>query len=189
MNQSRRRVPVHHVADALGAKFDISQFACFVPRTVLEAIADCRIRYTDDFDIIIEQFDAAVVCFLRIVISVFALILAAQVFCDASGFTALTEALDKEPNGAEKLGDCINAFFGPLIQIVSYWGGDIIKFSGDAITIVWPVDDVASTEDFENDAAGDIAGAFQGMPSWFRFEHTRCSGVRLPTAIMSLCGV
>lgn len=27
-----------------------------------------------------------------------------QVFCDASGFTALTEALDTQPNGAERLG-------------------------------------------------------------------------------------
>lgn len=62
-------------------------------------------------------------------------------FCDASGFTALTEALDKQPNGAEKLGECINNFFAPLIQIVNFWGGDIIKFSGDALTIVWPVDD------------------------------------------------
>lgn len=53
----------------------------------------------------------------------------------------MTEALDKQPNGAEKLGECINNFFAPLIQIVNFWGGDIIKFSGDALTIVWPVDD------------------------------------------------
>lgn len=49
--------------------------------------------------------------------------------------------MDKQPNGAEKLGDCINNFFAPLIQIVNFWGGDVIKFSGDALTIVWPVDD------------------------------------------------
>ncbi|KAL7067248.1 hypothetical protein ACR3K2_23490 [Cryptosporidium serpentis] len=107
----------------LGNTFDISQFTCFVPRTVLEAIADKRIGYTDDFDVIIESFKAAVM------------------FCDASGFTALTTALDKQLNGAERLGDCINNFFTPLIQIIHYWGGDVIKFSGDAICVVWPVDD------------------------------------------------
>lgn len=49
------------MAEVLGENFDIDQFACFVPRTVLEAIADNRIRYSDDFDIIIENFNAAVV--------------------------------------------------------------------------------------------------------------------------------
>ncbi|KAJ1608969.1 hypothetical protein OIY81_2040 [Cryptosporidium canis] len=107
----------------LGSTFDINQFSCFVPRTVLEAIADKRISYADDFDVIIESFKGAVM------------------FCDASGFTALTAALDKQLNGAERLGECINNFFTPLIQIIHYWGGDIIKFSGDAICVVWPVDD------------------------------------------------
>ncbi|KAF7459232.1 putative adenylate cyclase [Cryptosporidium felis] len=107
----------------LGSIFDINQFSCFVPRTVLEAIADKRIGYADDFDVIIESFKGAVM------------------FCDASGFTALTAALDKQLNGAERLGECINNFFTPLIQIIHYWGGDIIKFSGDAICVVWPVDD------------------------------------------------
>lgn len=107
----------------LGSTFDINQFSCFVPRTVLEAIADKRISYADEFDVIIESFKGAVM------------------FCDASGFTALTAALDKQLNGAERLGECINNFFTPLIQIIHYWGGDIIKFSGDAICVVWPVDD------------------------------------------------
>lgn len=35
----------------------------------------------------------------------------------------------------------INQFFDKIIRIVHFWGGDIIKFSGDALTIVWPVDD------------------------------------------------
>ncbi|KAL3128595.1 hypothetical protein CHM_4g3100 [Cryptosporidium hominis] len=107
----------------LGSTFDINQFSCFVPRTVLEAIADKRIGYADDFDVIIESFKGAIM------------------FCDASGFTALTAALDKQLNGAERLGECINNFFTPLIQIIHYWGGDVIKFSGDAICVVWPVDD------------------------------------------------
>lgn len=35
----------------------------------------------------------------------------------------------------------INKFFDKIIRIVHFWGGDIIKFSGDALTVVWPVDD------------------------------------------------
>ncbi|KAL8431561.1 hypothetical protein Efla_000607 [Eimeria flavescens] len=117
------------LADTLGHSLDVKQFSCFVPRTVLEAIADKRIRYSDDFDVQVEKFTAAVV------------------FCDASGFTALTEALDTQPNGAERLGGIINQFFDKIIRIVHFWGGDIIKFSGDALTIVWPVDDDDEEQD------------------------------------------
>ncbi|XP_026192791.1 uncharacterized protein LOC34622195 [Cyclospora cayetanensis] len=120
------------IADTLGHSLDVKQFSCFVPRTVLEAIADRRIRYSDDFEVQVERFTAAVV------------------FCDASGFTALTEALDTQPNGAERLGGIINQFFDKIIRIVHFWGGDIIKFSGDALTIVWPVDD----EENEGENAG-----------------------------------
>ncbi|KAL8452314.1 hypothetical protein Emag_002433 [Eimeria magna] len=45
----------------------------------------------------------------------------------------------------------INQFFDRIIHIVHFWGGDIIKFSGDALTIVWPVDD-----DDEGDVVEDI---------------------------------
>lgn len=62
------------------------------------------------------------------------------VFTDASGFTAMTEKLSKEPSGAEELGGFLNKFFGILINIVRDWGGDILKFSGDAVTILWPAD-------------------------------------------------
>lgn len=41
----------------------------------------------------------------------------------------------------------INQFFDKIIRIVHFWGGDIIKFSGDALTIVWPVDDEDDDDD------------------------------------------
>ncbi|OII72137.1 uncharacterized protein cubi_01470 [Cryptosporidium ubiquitum] len=128
----------------LGSTFDINQFSCFVPRTVLEAIADKRISYADEFDVIIESFKGAVM------------------FCDASGFTALTAALDKQLNGAERLGECINNFFTPLIQIIHYWGGDIIKFSGDAICVVWPVDD--ESINLNNGGVGVISESSSSSP-------------------------
>ena len=61
----------------------------------------------------------------------------AVVFCDASGFTKLTEYLAEKPNGAELLSHVLNRFFTPLIEIISAYGGDIIKFSGDALTILF----------------------------------------------------
>lgn len=62
---------------------------------------------------------------------------AAVVFADASGFTHLTESLACQPRGAEKIGATLNGFFGPLIDLVRKHGGDVIKFSGDAVTIAW----------------------------------------------------
>jgi len=66
----------------------------------------------------------------------------AVVFSDASGFTALTERLAKKSNGAELLSQCLTAFFTPLINLINAYRGDVIKFSGDALTIYFPaVDD------------------------------------------------
>lgn len=66
----------------------------------------------------------------------------AVVFSDASGFTALTERLALKSNGAELLSQCLMGFFTPLINIIEAYRGDVIKFSGDALTIYYPaVDD------------------------------------------------
>ena len=64
----------------------------------------------------------------------------AVVFCDASGFTKLTEYLAQKPNGAELLSSVMNQFFTPLIDIIGAYRGDIIKFSGDALTILFVSD-------------------------------------------------
>merc|ERR1719456_797520 len=66
----------------------------------------------------------------------------AVVFSDASGFTALTERLAQKSDGAELLSQCLTSFFTPLIDIINAYRGDVIKFSGDALTIYFPaVDD------------------------------------------------
>eukprot|EP00933_Yihiella_yeosuensis_P001502 TRINITY_DN10247_c0_g1_i1.p1 TRINITY_DN10247_c0_g1~~TRINITY_DN10247_c0_g1_i1.p1 ORF type:complete len:1054 (+),score=233.58 TRINITY_DN10247_c0_g1_i1:70-3231(+) len=66
----------------------------------------------------------------------------AVVFSDASGFTALTERLAKKSDGAELLSQCLTGFFTPLIDIINSYRGDVIKFSGDALTIYFQaVDD------------------------------------------------
>lgn len=65
----------------------------------------------------------------------------AVVFSDASGFTALTERLAQKSNGAELLSQCLTSFFTPLIDIINAYRGDVIKFSGDALTIYFPAID------------------------------------------------
>eukprot|EP00054_Salpingoeca_dolichothecata_P023737 m.159329 g.159329 ORF g.159329 m.159329 type:complete len:1404 (+) comp24791_c0_seq2:67-4278(+) len=74
----------------------------------------------------------------------------AVLFSDASGFTALTERLDKKgkesgKSGAEGLCVVLNDFFSRLLAIVEKYGGDVVKFAGDALCIVFPVDANEST--------------------------------------------
>eukprot|EP00049_Salpingoeca_infusionum_P002078 m.53659 g.53659 ORF g.53659 m.53659 type:complete len:1616 (-) comp11375_c0_seq1:3019-7866(-) len=60
-------------------------------------------------------------------------------FADASGFTKLTEALATRPHGAELLCEILNKFFTIVVNIIHQYGGDIIKFAGDAVLVVWTV--------------------------------------------------
>ena len=71
----------------------------------------------------------------------------AVVFVDISGFTALSEALSKQYDvkiGAEKLNEYINDYFRLLIDAIIDAGGDIIKFAGDALQVIWRVPDSSS---------------------------------------------
>jgi class 3 adenylate cyclase/tetratricopeptide (TPR) repeat protein len=61
------------------------------------------------------------------------------VFADISGFTPLTERMAaKGREGVEKLTGFLNQFFGELVSIVHEFGGDIVKFAGDAVLAHWP---------------------------------------------------
>ncbi|GFE53942.1 hypothetical protein BaOVIS_013460 [Babesia ovis] len=76
---------------------------------------------------------------------------AVTVFCDVSGFTALAEAIELsgDPEAAARLGSNLNNFFDPLISIINRWGGDIMKFAGDAVLVAWfvPKRDANTCED------------------------------------------
>jgi class 3 adenylate cyclase len=64
---------------------------------------------------------------------------AAVLFADVSGFTALTERLAaRGPAGAEELVALLNTYFGQLIDLVTSYGGDVVKFAGDAVLALWP---------------------------------------------------
>ena len=86
--------------------------------------------------------------------------LAAILFADISGFTPLTERLaEKGPTGVEALARILNEYFGELIDIIHEYGGDIVKFAGDAAIAVWPiVPDLPVTNDLVNvePASGQI---------------------------------
>ena len=67
----------------------------------------------------------------------------AALFADMSGFTPLTEALAKEfgpQRGAEELTAHLNRVFHALISELERYGGQVIYFSGDAVTC-WIGDD------------------------------------------------
>ena len=68
----------------------------------------------------------------------------AALFADVSGFTPLTEALAHElgeKRGAEELTAHLNRVFHALIDDVDRYGGDVIYFGGDAITVWLDGDD------------------------------------------------
>ncbi len=61
-------------------------------------------------------------------------------FADTSGFTALTRALAKQGKlGFETLTDLLNNLFRSLEQVITLHGGDILKFSGDAVWCYFPL--------------------------------------------------
>jgi len=69
-------------------------------------------------------------------------------FADISGFTALTEKLAKRgPVGVETLARILNQYFGQLIDIIHEYGGDVVKFAGDALIAIWPIASDSETID------------------------------------------
>jgi class 3 adenylate cyclase/tetratricopeptide (TPR) repeat protein len=73
---------------------------------------------------------------------------AAILFADISGFTFLTERLaEKGPTGVETLASVLNEYFGRIIDIIHAYGGDVVKFAGDAVIAVWPIESESGTTD------------------------------------------
>ena len=62
-----------------------------------------------------------------------------SLFADISGFTKLSESFSKKGRkGSEFLAFCLNRYMELLISIIGKNGGDIIKFAGDALLVIWP---------------------------------------------------
>jgi len=65
---------------------------------------------------------------------------AVALFADISGFTPIAERLSQRgPQGVEELSRLLNTYFGQLINLINDYGGDIVKFAGDALLAVWPL--------------------------------------------------
>src|SRR5690242_9678075 len=61
-------------------------------------------------------------------------------FADISGFTALTEKLGvRGPAGVETLARILNDYFGKMIDVIQEYGGDVVKFAGDALIVIWRI--------------------------------------------------
>ena len=63
------------------------------------------------------------------------------VFCDVSGFTKLAERMQATGKGAEGLKKYLNSYFEQMARIIAKSGGDIFKFAGDAMIVLWPPSD------------------------------------------------
>lgn len=60
---------------------------------------------------------------------------AAVLFVDLSSYSKITAALAHK--GAHALSTVVNAYLGRLLQIIHSFGGDVVKFAGDAVLVVW----------------------------------------------------
>ncbi|CAK9060722.1 3' [Durusdinium trenchii] len=62
-------------------------------------------------------------------------------FADVSGFTNLSEEMTRRHGqhvGAEYLAKHLNSYFSQLVKIIGSEGGDVFKFAGDAMIVLWP---------------------------------------------------
>lgn len=67
-------------------------------------------------------------------------------FVDISGFTALSLRLK-----VEDLKNHINDYFTNMLNIVDRWDGDVIKFAGDALYVIWKTELAAIVSEGEDD--------------------------------------
>jgi ABC-type oligopeptide transport system substrate-binding subunit/class 3 adenylate cyclase len=96
----------------------LTAMAPYVPPTLIDAILGDPNVPTDS---VVERFRAAVL------------------FADVSGFTPLTEALAQSGSeGPEELTRVLNQYFSRMIALIEAEGGTVVKFSGDAVTVLFP---------------------------------------------------
>jgi class 3 adenylate cyclase/tetratricopeptide (TPR) repeat protein len=66
-------------------------------------------------------------------------------FVDISGFTALARRLTRQGAvGSEELSDILDAVFGALLDHARHEGGDLVKWGGDAVLLLFTGDDHAT---------------------------------------------
>eukprot|EP00736_Rhodelphis_marinus_P000962 Rmarinus@m.20515 len=102
-----------------GALNDVSVLHSFIPKQVLSHLERCGPTKNP----VADPFWGSVL------------------IADMSGFTAIAEKLNAlGARGMEQLNSYTNDFFAPMISIIERYNGDILKFCGDALLVVWPAD-------------------------------------------------
>jgi class 3 adenylate cyclase/tetratricopeptide (TPR) repeat protein len=99
------------------------------------------------------------------------------VFADISGFTPLTERLARRGRvGAEALTDVLNEVFDALLSVAAAHGGDLLKFGGDALLLLF--DGVGH----ERRACAAAAGMQKALRPWRR-SHTEAGAMSLRMSV------
>jgi len=97
---------------------------------------------------------------------------AAILFADISGFTLLTEKMvERGPTGVETLARILNEYFGQLIDIINEFGGDVVKFAGDAVIAVWPI----VSDDISASGSGTVAPVSRADQWQWTMRATECA--------------
>ncbi|MBT6179886.1 MAG: adenylate/guanylate cyclase domain-containing protein [Deltaproteobacteria bacterium] len=79
-------------------------------------------------------------------------------FCDIRGFTALTEKL-----GAEGIVPIVNSVFDVIGPSVQKFGGEILKFIGDAMLIIFPIDKDHNSQNVSESMVGTVQESVSGV--------------------------
>ena len=107
---------------------------------------------------------------------------ATVLFADISGFTSLTEALAKRgAEGPEEMTRLLNAYFSRLISAIESEGGEVVKFSGDALTALFPATDEPAGHAARR--AVQAAGAMQALMGDFADLPTSAGHIALAVKI------
>lgn len=72
---------------------------------------------------------------------------AAVLFVDLSGYSKITAAIAHK--GAHAISSAVNAYLDRLLHIIDKYGGDVIKFAGDAVLVVWAGEDEGDDDELE----------------------------------------
>mmetsp|Transcript_13801 Transcript_13801/g.20475 ORF Transcript_13801/g.20475 Transcript_13801/m.20475 type:complete len:396 (-) Transcript_13801:493-1680(-) len=101
----------------------------------------------------------------------------ALLFVDISGFTKLSTILD-----VETLSKSINSYFELIVNEVTEYGGDILKFAGDALFAEWPVNEF--DESYQNNHCNNE----DGSESKTNHNSNKHNPLSYATQIAAACG-
>ena len=102
----------------------------YLPAQVIKCVLDGKIKENEKYPIDIPMKTVSL-------------------FADISGFTKLSEKFAKKGRkGPEFLAFCLNRYMELLINIIGKNGGDIFKFAGDALLVIWPATENNDLEEY-----------------------------------------